>query len=282
MSQAGQGFRQMLTRPDMVVAPFVFDAFQAKIAQAAGFEAIYMTGFGTAAARGFPDVGLLTMAEMVENVRSIANAVEIPLICDADTGYGNPVNVYRTVREYEAAGAAALHIEDQVWPKRCGFLAGKQVIPLEEMVPKVRAACDARKDMVVIARTDALAVNGWADVNKRARAYREAGADLIFVDGIRTLEDMQQYVKELGDLPLLYNGQLLPGQETAEMGFKLMINSSTLLVFYLRMRDAMRELKNTGAIAHSSEPGSFGELTALLGVPEALELGKRYEQKVSA
>jgi 2-methylisocitrate lyase-like PEP mutase family enzyme len=262
----------------MVVAPFVFDAFQAKIAQAAGFSAVYMTGFGTAAARGFPDVGLLTMAEMVENVRYIANAIDIPLICDADTGYGNPVNVYRTVREYEAAGAAALHIEDQVWPKRCGFLAGKQVIPLEEMVPKVRAACDARKDLVIIARTDALAVTGWDDVVKRTRAYREAGADLIFVDGIRTIDDMKRYVKEIGDLPLLYNGQLLPVQETKKMGFKLMINSSTLLVFYLRMRDAMRELKSTGTIAHSTESGAFGEITALLGVPEALELGKKYER----
>lgn len=278
MSQTGQRLRRLLNGPEMVVAPFVFDAFQAKIAQAAGFSAVYMTGFGTAAARGFPDVGLLTMAEMVENVRYIANAIDIPLICDADTGYGNPVNVYRTVREYEAAGAAALHIEDQVWPKRCGFLAGKQVIPLEEMVPKVRAACDARKDLVIIARTDALAVNGWDDVAIRARAYREAGADLIFVDGIRTIDDMKRYMKEIGDLPLLYNGQLLSVQETAKMGFKLMINSSTLMVFYLRMRDAMRELKNHGSIAQSTEPGVFGELTSLLGVPEALELGKKYER----
>jgi 2-methylisocitrate lyase-like PEP mutase family enzyme len=276
MSQAGQRLRQMLQGADMVVAPFVFDAFQAKIAQAAGFEAVYMTGFGTAAARGFPDVGLLTMAEMVENVRYIANAVAIPVICDADTGYGNPVNVYRTVREYEAAGAAALHMEDQVWPKRCGFLAGKQVIPLAEMVPKVRAACDARKDIVIIARTDALAVTGWEDVKNRAYAYREAGADLIFVDGIRTLEDMKRYVQELSGLPLLYNGQLLSVPDTAKMGFKLMINSATLTVFYLRMRDAMRELKHTGAITHSTEPGAFGELTTLLGVPEALELGKKY------
>jgi 2-methylisocitrate lyase-like PEP mutase family enzyme len=276
MAQAGQRLREMLNGPDMVVAPFVFDAFQAKIAQAAGFAAVYMTGFGTAAARGFPDVGLLTMAEMVENVRYIANAIDIPLICDADTGYGNPVNVYRTVRDYEAAGAAALHIEDQVWPKRCGFLAGKQVIPLEEMVPKVRAACDARGDLVIIARTDALAVTGWEDVTRRARAYREAGADLIFVDGIRTIEDMKRYATEIGDLPLLYNGQLLPIQETAKMGFKLMINSSTLMVFYLRMRDAMRELQSTGKIAHGAEPGVFGEMTALLGVNEALELGKKY------
>ncbi|MGE0684506.1 MAG: oxaloacetate decarboxylase [Candidatus Binatia bacterium] len=277
MSPAGQRLREMLKEQDMVVAPFVFDAFQAKIAQAAGFAAVYMTGFGTAAARGFPDVGLLTMAEMVENVRYIANAIDIPLICDADTGYGNPVNVYRTVRDYEAAGAAALHIEDQVWPKRCGFLAGKQVIPLEEMVPKVRAACDARKDLVIIARTDALAVTGWEDVARRARAYREAGADLIFVDGIRTAEDMKRYVQEIGDLPLLYNGQLLPIQKTAKMGFKLMINSSTLMVCYLRMRDAMRELRSVGTIANSTEPGAFGELTALLGVNEALELGKKYE-----
>jgi 2-methylisocitrate lyase-like PEP mutase family enzyme len=269
----------MLNGPEMVIAPFVFDAFQARIAQAAGFQAAYMTGFGTAAARGFPDVGLLTMAEMVENVRYIATAIDIPLICDADTGYGNPVNVYRTVREYEAAGAAALHIEDQVWPKRCGFLAGKQVVALEEMVPKVKAACDARRDtnFVIIARTDALAVTGWEDVHTRARAYREAGADLIFVDGIRTLDDLTHYASVLGDLPLLYNGQLLPIPELRKYPFKLTIYSATLTAFYVRMRDAMRELKETGAIARTAEPGLFNEMTTLLGVKEALDLGKRYE-----
>ena len=279
MSVAAQQLRQMLNGPGMVVAPFVFDAFQARIAQAAGFQAAYMTGFGTAAARGFPDVGLLTMAEMVENVRYIAGAVETPLICDADTGYGNPVNVYRTVRDYEAAGAAALHIEDQVWPKRCGFLAGKQVIPLEEMVPKVKAACDARRDaaFVIIARTDALAVNGWEDVAQRARAYRAAGADLIFVDGIRTLDDMRRYVKELGDLPLLYNGQLLSVAEIEKMGFRLTIYSATLTAFYLRMRDVMRELKETGHVTQSSGPGVFDEMTTLLGVKDALMLGEKYE-----
>ena len=271
--------RQLLDGPDMVVAPFVFDAFQARIAQAAGFEAVYMTGFGTAASRGFPDVGLLTMAEMVQNVRYIASAIELPLICDADTGYGNPVNVYRTVREYEAAGAAALHIEDQVWPKRCGFLAGKQVIPMDDMVPKVRAACDARRsdDFVIIARTDALAVNGWEDVITRGRAYREAGADLIFVDGIRTLADMERYAKELGDLPLLYNGQLLPVQEIQKFGFKLTIYSATLMAAYIRMRDAMQELKTTGWIATDAGWGCFEEMTNLLGVPEAMEIGKKYE-----
>jgi 2,3-dimethylmalate lyase len=278
MSHTAQRLRQLLNSPGMVVAPFVFDAFQARIAEAAGFETVYMTGFGTAAARGFPDVGLLTMAEMVENVRYIANAVNIPLVCDADTGYGNPVNVYRTVREYEAAGAAALHIEDQVWPKRCGFLAGKQVIPMEEMVPKVQAACDARRDanFVIIARTDALAVNGWEDVITRARAYRAAGADLIFVDGIRTLDDMKRYAQELRDLPLLYNGQLLPVQEIQKFGFKLTIYTATLMAFYLRMRDAMQELKATGSIARGAEFGVFEEMTSLLGVPEAMALGKKY------
>ena len=280
MPSTASRLRAMLNSPEMVLAPFVFDAFQAKIAQDVGFEAVYMTGFGTAASRGFPDVGLLTMAEMVENVRAIANAIDIPLVCDADTGYGNPVNVYRTVREYEAAGAAALHMEDQVWPKRCGFLSGKQVIPMAEMVPKVKAACDARhsQDFVIIARTDALAVNGWDDVIQRSRAYREAGADLIFVDGIKTQADIKRYVQELGDLPLLYNGQLLPVQELAKFGFKLTIYSATLMAAYLRMRDAMQELKTTGSIAQDAGWESFEELTALLGVPEAMELGKRYEQ----
>src|ERR1700722_8152744 len=176
--------REMLNGSEMVVAPFVYDGLQAKIAERTGFKAVYMTGFGTAAARGYPDLGLLTMTEMVQNVRAISHAVNLPVICDADTGYGNPVNVWRTVREYEDAGAAALHIEDQVFPKRCGFLAGKQVIAMDAMVPRARAPCAARRDknLVIIARTDALAVNGWDDVVQRAHAYRDAGADLIFVD----------------------------------------------------------------------------------------------------
>lgn len=279
MSSPASRLRAMLTGSEMVLAPFIFDAFQARIAQAAGHHAAYMTGFGTAASRGFPDVGLLTMAEMVENVRYIANAVDIPLICDADTGYGNPVNVYRTIREYEAAGAAALHIEDQVWPKRCGFLSGKQVIPLRDMVPKVKAACDARRsaDLVVIARTDALAVNGWDDVIERARAYAAAGADVVFVDGIKTVADMRRYVKELGDLPLLYNGQLLPVAELREYGFKITIHTATLMAFYIRMRDAMQELQTTGGITQDAGWEAFEELTDLLGVPEAVAIGEKYE-----
>jgi 2-methylisocitrate lyase-like PEP mutase family enzyme len=170
-------FRKLLSGPEMVVAPFVYDRLQARLARRQGFKAVYMTGFGTAAARGFPDLGLLTMGEMVENVRALARSVDVPVICDADTGYGEAINVQRTVREYEDAGAAALHIEDQVWPKRCGFFEGKQVIPRDNMEAKLRAALDARSDpnLVIIARTDALAPLGWEEVTQRARLSRGGG-----------------------------------------------------------------------------------------------------------
>ena len=278
MGQMAARLREMISGPEMAVAPFVYDCLQAKIAERTGFKAVYMTGFGTAAARGFPDLGLLTMTEMVQNARAIAHAVNVPVICDADTGYGNPLNVWRTVREYEEAGAAALHIEDQVWPKKCGFLAGKQVIPMEEMEPKVRAACDARRDpnFVIIARTDALAVNGWDDVVRRCRAYREAGADLVFVDGIRTLDDLRNYSSRLGDLPLLYNGALLPIPELAKYGFKLTIHTSSLMAAYVNFRDALRQLKETGALDLPITGSLFGELIELMGVPEAEALSKRY------
>ena len=148
--------RQLLKSDSLIVAPFILNAFHAKIAASVGLNAVYMTGSGTSAERGFPDVGLLTMTEMVSNAKYIAGAVDIPVICDADTGYGNPLNVQRTIREYEAAGVAGVHIEDQLFPKKCGFFAGKQVIPHEEAVQKIKAALDARvdPDFVIIARTN--------------------------------------------------------------------------------------------------------------------------------
>src|SRR3984893_17777938 len=277
MNEHRSRLRDLLAGSEMIVAPFVFDCLQARLAVAAGFDAVYMTGFGTAAARGYPDLGLLTMSEMVANARAISQSVNVPVICDADTGYGNPLNVWRTVREYEDAGASALHIEDQVFPKRCAFLAGKQVIAMEEMVPKVRAACDARRDrnLVIIARTDALAVNGWDDVVRRARAYSEAGADLIFVDGIKNLEHLKQYAPRLGDLPLLYNGGLLPVKELAAHGFKVTIHTSSLMASYVHFRDAMRELKETGSIKIPGEGGVFGELIKLMGVPDVQEMSTK-------
>ena len=177
--------RQLLNGGSMVVAPFILNALHAKIAESVDFQAVYMTGSGTAAERGFPDVGLLTMTEMVTNAKYVADAVQVPVVCDADTGYGNPLNVQRTVREYQAAGVAGVHIEDQLFPKKCGFFDGKQVIPQDEMVQKIHAALDARTDpdFVIIARCDAYAVTGWQDAVQRCQAYAQAGADMVFMTG---------------------------------------------------------------------------------------------------
>jgi len=278
MNEQRSRLRALLAGPEMIVAPFVFDCLQAKLAAAAGFEAVYMSGFGTAAARGYPDLGLLTMTEMVANARAISRSVSVPVICDADTGYGNPLNVWRTVREYEDAGAAALHLEDQVFPKRCGFLAGKQVIAMEAMAPKVRAACDARRDrnFVIIARTDALEVNGWDEVVRRARAYRAAGADLVFVDGIKNLDDLKRYAEKLGDLPLIYNGDLLPIDELRKYPFKVTIHIGTLLAAFDTMRAAMTELKRSGKLSVGTGSKVFEDFVRTMGVPEYQALEKKY------
>jgi 2-methylisocitrate lyase-like PEP mutase family enzyme len=270
--------REMLAKPGMIVAPFVFDCLQAKLAASAGFEAVYMTGFGTAAARGYPDLGLLTMTEMIDNVRAISRAVDAPVICDADTGYGNPLNVWRTVREYEDAGASALHIEDQVFPKRCGFFEGKQVITIETMTQKVRAACDARRDpnLVIIARTDALQTGGWDDVERRVRAYRASGADLVFVDGIKSVDDLKRYAEKLGDLPLVYNGDLLPVEELKKYPFKVAIHIGTMLTLFDAIRTTMTELKRTGRLSIGTGSKVFEDFVRLMGVEEFQALEKKY------
>jgi 2-methylisocitrate lyase-like PEP mutase family enzyme len=273
--------REIMSR-GMVVAPFCLNAYHAKIAQLVGFEAVYMTGAGTAAERGFPDVGLITQTEMVENVRYMANAVELPVICDANTGYGNPINVWRTVREYENAGAAAIHIEDQVSPKKCGFFAGKQVIPMEEHVQKIKAALDARrdKDFVIIARSDALTVNGWEDTVNRCRAYYDAGADLVFVDGIGTVEDLETYTRQLWDLPRLYVGTLLPTHEIAKKGFKIMITGGTNRVIFKAVKAVFQELKDKGTVPPEAAgvpgEGIGKEMLEVLGLPTIYEMEKRY------
>lgn len=269
----------------LVLAPGVYNALFAKLVEHTGFEAVYVTGFGTAARYGYADVGLVTQTEMVDNLRYICRATSLPVIADMDTGYGNAINVRRTVREYERAGVAGFHIEDQVFPKKCGFMEGKQVIPMDEAVQKVRAALDARTDpnTVVIARTDALAPNGWADALARARAYREAGADLVFVDGIRTHEELETYSRELAQqgVPCLYNGALVPAAEAAEMGFKIQILAGLSLgAVWQSANAAMRELTETGTTEETMK--RYGPLpdgvsvNDLLGVPEIYELEARY------
>lgn len=275
----GKQLREIMSR-GMVVAPFCHNAYHAKIAQLVGFEAVYMTGWGTAAERGFPDVGLITQTEMVENARYIINAVDAPVICDADTGYGNPINMYRTIREYEAAGAAAIHIEDQVFPKKCGFFEGKQIIPAEEHVQKIRAALDARldQDFVIIARCDALAINGWEDTIRRCHTYREAGADVVFVDGIRTREDLEVYAHELRDLPRLFNAvPRFPAtsQEVATMGFKIMIAGATPMVVFSAVKKAFEELRDRGIVS-TELIGDSREVLEMLGLPAIYEMEQRY------
>ncbi|MBI2205069.1 MAG: isocitrate lyase/PEP mutase family protein [Candidatus Rokubacteria bacterium] len=269
----------------LVVAPFVYDGFTAKIARRHGAKAIYMSGFGTAAQLGMPDVGLTSFAEMVDNLRYVAGAVDVPVIADADTGYGNPVNARRTVREYEEAGAAALHLEDQVFPKKCGFFAGKQVVPKEEHVYKIQAALDARQDpeFVIIARTDALAPNGWPDAIDRCLAYHKAGADLVFVDGIRTLEDLDIYQRELvgQGVACLYNGGLEPTARVAARGFRVMITGSAHRLSYAAFRHALLEIKSTGGTGQPRNADQFRAITDLLGLPEVYELERRYASAAS-
>jgi 2-methylisocitrate lyase-like PEP mutase family enzyme len=263
----------------LVVAPFIYDGLTAKIAQSNGFRACYMTGHGTAAQAGFPDLGLISFGEMVANLRYVATAVDIPVIADADTGYGNALNVRRTVQEYERAGAAALHIEDQVFPKKCGFFEGKQVIPRDEAVAKVRAAVEARTDpdFVIIARTDALATDGWDAVDDRVNRYRDAGADLVFVDGIRTSDDLRQYTERLVQrgLPCLYNGMLEPTGEIAARGFALMITGGGHGLSYMAVRKALVEVRETGRQVANGW-AQFGSITDLLGLPEVYEVEARY------
>ena len=269
--------RRLLASDKMVVAPFCLNALHARIAEAIGFDAVYMTGSGTSVERGYPDVGLITQTEMVQNARYITGAVSVPVICDADTGYGNFINVRRTIQEYERAGVSGVHIEDQVFPKKCGFFKGKQVIPQEEMVHKLHAALDARTDpdFVIIARCDAYAVNGWEDTVQRCRAYKETGSDLVFVDGIKTVEDMHRYADDLGELPLMYNGDLLPTQDVEKLGYRIMLCGSTIWLVYRAVKEAFEELKGTGKV----DPNRYAtrlDVANLMGLEEIYELEAKY------
>jgi 2-methylisocitrate lyase-like PEP mutase family enzyme len=253
------------------VAPFVWDGAQARYAAAAGHPAVYMTGFGTAASHGLPDIGLLGMAEMLENARRIVAAVDVPVIADADTGYGNPINVANTVRAYEAAGVAALHIEDQVWPKRCGFMDGKEVIPLVDMEQKLAAALDARGDptVMVIGRTDALAPLGWDEAIRRARAYHQLGVDLVFIDGLKTVEDIERAAEALHDVPRVLNSELMTGEEASALGYQLVIQLGTLRALFAALRDVYGELASSGRVDLEQRGApTIDEIASVLGVEE--------------
>jgi 2-methylisocitrate lyase-like PEP mutase family enzyme len=246
-----------------------------------------MTGFGTSLTRlGMPDVGLLTASEMVDNAYRIADASALPLVADADTGYGNPINTRRTIRDYEKAGVAGVHIEDQSWPKRCGHLAGKRVIPTAEMVAKIKAACDARRDpdFVIIARCDAIAIEGLEAALERGEHYREAGADVLFIEAPVGRAEVERVAQRFQGVPLLYNmaasGKTpdLPADELGRLGFRLAIYPNWLILAAIpAMQNMLRELKRTGSIAHMRDKvATFKQFTDIAGLPEIQELEKRY------
>lgn len=279
--------RQMLSRKDLVVAPGAYSALTAKLVEEAGFQAVYMSGYCTCATvYGLPDMGLLTMTEMLNNARLLAHAVEIPLIADADTGYGNPINVVRMIREYENAGVAAVHIEDQVWPKRCGHMEGKQVIPKNEMVSKLRAAVDTRRssEFVIIARTDAIAVEGLDGAVDRLGAYAEAGADVLFADGQANMEQIERIPKAFPDTPCLINlGPLTPPlsvEEIRSLGYAIAIYPAICLgPAVLAIQEALGQLRRKGIaspMSHEDVMRVFGAFNKLLGADRFMLLDQRY------
>jgi 2-methylisocitrate lyase-like PEP mutase family enzyme len=279
--------RALLESGQTIVAPGAFDPLSARLVEDAGFPAVYMTGFGTSAALiGRPDVGLLTMTEMAGNAGRIAAAVDIPVIADADTGYGNPLNVIRTVGAYEAAGVAGIHIEDQVAPKKCGHLEGKLVIPAEEMAQKVRAAAEARArpEFVIIARTDARAVEGLERSLQRARMYREAGADVLFIEALTSEAEAEEAARAFPGVPLLFNwaegGKTPPISldRLRELGYRIVIFPiATLLAATGAMRRILQEISRAGTPAAAlRELPTFAEFVDFIGLPQVREAERRY------
>ena len=278
--------RQMLAGKNIVVAPGAHDALTAKIIEQVGFGAVYMTGYGQAASHlGKPDVGLLTMTEMLSRAANIVEAVNVPVIADADTGFGNAVNVMRTVREYEKAGVAAIQLEDQVAPKKCGHMPGRQVVSKEEMVGKIKAAVDVRKDsdFMIIARTDARTVHGIGEALERAKAYEEAGADILFVESPESIEEMKQITSSF-NVPVLANmveggrTPFLPAQELEALGYELVIfpTASTYLVTKAVSR-LMTVLKQTGTTASLiPEMITFEQFNDLIGLTKIREIENMY------
>jgi carboxyvinyl-carboxyphosphonate phosphorylmutase len=278
--------RGLLRRPGLIVAPGAYDCLTAKIIEREGFPAVYMTGAGTAVTRvGKPDLGFATLTEMLASASAMTSTIRVPLIADADTGYGSALNVYRTVQEYEKAGVAALHIEDQTFPKRCGHLDGKDVVAIADMVSKIRAACEARTDadFVLIVRTDALAVTGLDDTLRRCVAFAAAGADVLFVEALRNQEDIDRVRHEI-DVPLLYNfvehgkSPLIPVPELEALGFKLVIFPGSIMLSVCTLaRRVLGEIRQHGTTARLLDNMlSVLDFFDIMGLQEFLALDTKW------
>jgi 2-methylisocitrate lyase-like PEP mutase family enzyme len=283
----GAKLRKLLAGDRIVVGGGAHDALSARIVEQAGYPMCVVTGAGVSMCRGYPDVGLVTMEEMVRNARYIAEAIEIPIVVDADNGYGNAINARRTVREFERAGVAGIHIEDQVWPKRCGHMFGKKLIPAEEMVQKIRAALEARRDpdFVIIARCDALLVEGLDKALERGEAYLKAGADMLWLEMRESMDEIKAIAERFrGRIPLVFNhspsGMVprLPVAELEAMGFKTAcFYVHALMAACKTMQEVLREIKETGnSLTVWDRMVSFEEFWNIAGLPEIRELEKKY------
>lgn len=282
------GLRTLLSRPEIVVAPGIYDGLSARLVAEAGFEAAYLSGASLCYTRfALPDIGLVSVTEVADTLAAIRERTEIPVIVDIDTGFGNALNVQRTVRLFEQRGASALQLEDQSTPKRCGHLADKTLISKAEMVGKIKAALDSRKsrDMLLIARTDAIAVEGFEAALDRASAYAEAGADMLFVEAPTTREQMKEIATRFaGKVPVMANmveggkTPLLPAAELQALGFKLVIfPGGTVRALAFALRDYFASLKAHGTTdPYRGRMLDFAGLNALLGTDQFRALGKRY------
>jgi 2-methylisocitrate lyase-like PEP mutase family enzyme len=250
-----QTLKKLLQRDKLLVAPGCFDGLSARLVEEAGFEAAYLSGGAVARSMGIPDIGLVTMSEAIERAGQVVSAIKIPIIADADTGYGNAVNLVRTVREFERIGVAAIHIEDQVTPKRCGHLDGKEVVSLAEVEQKIAAALATRTDpdFCIIARTDARAVNGMDDAINRAKAFAKLGVDAIFVEAPQSEEELAEIPRRLPGIPLLVNvfkggkTPMLPMERLEKMGYRIAIYpSETQRAGIHAMRHTLATLKREG------------------------------------
>jgi 2,3-dimethylmalate lyase len=278
--------RQRLAQKELLVAPGIFDGISARIADQMGFEALYMTGYGTVASYlGLPDAGIATYTDMVSRVGILAQGTKTPLVADGDTGYGGLLNVQYTVRGYEAAGAVAIQLEDQEFPKKCGHMLGRRVVPIEDMVDKIKVAVSSRdsSDFLIIARTDARTTLGLDEALRRAEAYAKAGADVLFVESPESIEEMRTIGRSF-DRPLVANmveggrTPLLDKKTLEDVGYSIAIFPSFgFLAAGEALRSAYRHLREHGSSAGSNVPiYKFGEFTELMGFGSVAEFDKVY------
>jgi 2-methylisocitrate lyase-like PEP mutase family enzyme len=278
--------RQLLKRDKLLVAPGCFDGLSARLVEEAGFEAAYLSGGAVARSMGIPDIGLVTLSETIERAAQVVAAIKIPIIADADTGYGNAVNLVRTVREFERAGVAAIHIEDQITPKRCGHLDGKEVISLAEMEKKLEAALATRTDpdFCIIARTDARGVHGFDDAIKRGRAFAKLGVDAIFIEAPQSEEELAEIPRRIPNVPLLVNvfkggkTPMLPMQRLQEMGYRIAIYpSESQRAAIHAMRRALETLKREGTTESIDDSlTTFKERDRVVGLDDWQKIEKQY------